>query len=326
MRTGLTLCALALALTALLAGCGSTRLLAAAPVRARTRGARVHTPTPPSSPGGAANATPVAARITPIVAIELYQPLAEYKAYVYRLLARLRPQLRALHTAAARRHQRAAERDWLAAHVTWLEIGQDDDAYGAFGHLGEQIDGSAGGLPGTTSNPSFTGFHEVELDLWRRRDMPAAAADAKQLVSLVRRLTRATVANDLPNSTLALDGWVLRCHEILEDALRDSLTQNDDYGSNSDLTSLAADVTATREMLIVLAPLLEPRVPKIVTQGSRDLIAIDAAIQSAGGPETRRNLAQLPLRQRQTLDQATGAALETLAPVSELTQAAVPGS
>ena len=268
----------------------------------------------------------MAASIPPIVAVELYQPLAEYKAYVYRLLSRLRPQLRALHGAAVTANRRVAERDWLAAHVTWLEIGQDDDAYGAFSQLGEQIDGSAGGLPGTTSSSSFTGFHKVELDLWRRHDMAAAAADSKRLVSLVGRLTRATVANDLPSTTLALDGWALRCHEILEDGLRDSLTQNDDYGSNSDLASLAADVTATREMLIVLAPLLEPRAPRIVTQGSHDLIAIDEAIQSAGGPLTRRNLAGLLLRQRQALDQATGAALETLAPVSELMQVAVPGS
>jgi high-affinity iron transporter len=231
-----------------------------------------------------------------------------------------------LRTAAATNQESAARQDWVAAHASWLEIGQDDDAYGAFGELGEQIDGTAAGLAGTTSNPAFTGFHRVELDLWREHDTAVAAADTAKLSSLVAQLTPAVVSKDLPTSALALDSWVLRCHEILEDALRDSLSQNDDYGSNSDLASLAADVTGTREMLALLAPLIETRRPQIVPQGSRDLSAIDAAIQAAGGPVAGRSLTTLPLRERMAIDQATGAALEDLAPVSELMQVTVPGS
>jgi high-affinity iron transporter len=326
MRPGLALCALVLVSTAFLAGCGSTQLLAAATGTVTTAHPQASPATAPQSSTVVSAPTGAAPRIAAIVPVELYQPLAQYTAYVERLLARLRPQLRALRSAALANNPRAAKRDWITAHVTWLEIGQDDDAYGAFGQLGQEIDGPASGLADTSSNPHFTGFHEVELDLWRKHDLPAAATSAKRLVSLVGKLNHSTVAADLPTTALALDGWVLRCHEILEDALRDSLSQDDDYGSNSDLTSLAADVTATREMLIVLAPLLESRVPRIVTQGSRDLNAVDAAIQAAGGPLTRSNVADLPLRQRQALDQATGAALEDLAPVSELMQVTVPGS
>jgi hypothetical protein len=32
----------------------------------------------------------------------------------------------------------------LTAHLTWLKIGQDDGAYGAFGELGRAIDGTVG--------------------------------------------------------------------------------------------------------------------------------------------------------------------------------------
>jgi high-affinity iron transporter len=323
-RFGLALSTLALA--AIVAGCGGAKLLATAQVSGTTQTvARVA-----SAPAqvSAASAAPghASAAIPPIVPIQLYQPLAQYKLYVDRLLARLRPRLQALRAAAASDDRYAAEHDWLAAHASWLEIGQDDDAYGAFGQLGEQIDGPAYGLPGTTANPGFTGFHKVELDLWREHNTGAAAKDAGKLVSLVGQLTPAAVAKDLPTSTLALDSWVLRCHEILEDALRDSLTQNDDYGSNSDLASLAADVDATREMLAILAPLVDARVPSIVTKGSTDLSAIDDTIQTAGGPVAGRSLAALRPRERQAIDQATSAVLEVLAPVSELMQVTVPGS
>jgi iron uptake system EfeUOB component EfeO/EfeM len=264
--------------------------------------------------------------VVPVATIQLIPPLASYTLYVERLLRKLRPQLATLERAAASGDLTGAESAWLTAHTTWLELGQDDDAYGAFGQLGEQIDGLADGLPGTTSNPNFTGFHRVELDLWRLHDTDRAASDARTLASLAAKLTPALIASDLPPKTLALDGWVLRCHEILEDALRDSLSQNDDYGSNSDLASLAADVTATREMLSVLAPLIKPRAPHIVPGGTADLATLERAITAAGGPIANRSLTSLPLRQRQALNEATGAALETLAPVSEIMQVSTPGS
>jgi high-affinity iron transporter len=324
MRSGFALYTLALVSSALLGGCGTTRFHAAAPVTTKIVHASHATAAGSSTLVGAP--ARVATRVAPVVPVQLYQPLAQYTVYVERLLARLRPQLQALRAAAANANRAAAEQDWVAAHASWLEIGQDDDAYGAFGQLGRQIDGPAAGLPGTTASPGFTGFHRIELDLWRRHDPAAAATDTAKLESLLGRLTSAAVAKDLPTSTLALDSWVLRCHEILEDALRDSLSQNDDYGSDSDLASLAADVTATREMLGVLAPLVAARMPRIVTQGSSDLSAIDDAIQAAGGPLAGRSLTALPLRKRLAIDQATGAALEDLAPVSELMQVTVPGS
>ena len=50
----------------------------------------------------------------------------------------------------------------------------------------------------------------------------------------------------LPATKLGLTNWTLRPHEVLEDALRDSLTGDDDYGSHTDLDSIAADVSVTR--------------------------------------------------------------------------------
>lgn len=258
--------------------------------------------------------------------IELYRPLAEYTAYVEQRLRTLRPQLAALHIAAADRDLTAAEHDWLAAHVTWLEIGQDDAAYGAFGQLGQHIDGLPHGLDGTTANKNFTGFHKVELDLWRHHDAAAAAADTTELISLTHRLTDEAVAADLPVSVTGLDTWILRCHEILEDALRDVLSHSDDYGSNSDLASLAADVNATGEMLGVLAPVIDKQSPYLVATAARQLKTIDEAITAAGGTEKPRTLTSLPTRQRQNLDAATSGALETLAPVSDLLFITNPGS
>jgi high-affinity iron transporter len=273
--------------------------------------------------------TPQATRagyIVPVVTVDLLHPLGEYVVHTDQLVRRLRTEVNALVAATGSGSMAASRSAWLTAHMTWLDIGQDDDAYGAFGSLGEEIDGLADGLPNTTSNPDFTGFHKIELDLWRRDNVTAASHDSARLLKLVDALTPSVVSSDLPGTALALDGWVLRAHEILEDALRDSLSGDDDYGSNSEMASLSADVNATREMLRILAPLIRLRAPQIVPEARVQLTELDQAIAAAGGPRLHRNLGALPLRQRQLIDADTSAALETLAPISELMQVTAPGS
>src|SRR5262249_16459060 len=57
--------------------------------------------------------------------------LHKYRAYVTRKLSTLSSQVSALATAIGQGDSAAAQSSWLAAHLTWLDIGQDDGAYGA---------------------------------------------------------------------------------------------------------------------------------------------------------------------------------------------------
>ena len=279
-------------------------------------------PSPARGRAGAAggNAATEAKFVKPpagIAAVQLFQPVAGYTEYVDARLVRLRGQLSTLDGAISEGNLPAARRGWLTAHLTWLEIGQDDGAYGAFGDLGNAIDGTAEGLVGGAASPKFTGFHKLELDLFGRVNLRAASADAAKLTTLVSSITPRVVNADLPLNFTALDAWVLRTHEILEDALRDSLSQDDNYGSDSDLASVDADVSATREMLDVLSGLIEPRSPGLVRTAQHQLNQIDSALSAVPGD---REPSSLPLRARQRIDASVGAALETLAPVSELMQ------
>jgi high-affinity iron transporter len=256
-----------------------------------------------------------------IGAVQLFQPMGLYTEYVEAQLGRLRPQLAALSSAIAAGNRSGAERAWSTAHLTWLAIGQDDGAYGAFGKLGNSIDGTADGDIGGIHSPNFTGFHKVELDLFRDHELAAARRDDTKLDSLVNSINQTTLNQDLKLTPTSLDSWVLRTHEILEDALRDSLSQSDDYGSNTDLADVDADVTATRETLNLLSGLIEPRAPGLVKQGTAELNTIDTAVAAAHRPGSAwREPSQLSLRSRQQINAAVDAALETLAPVSELMQ------
>jgi high-affinity iron transporter len=254
--------------------------------------------------------------IVPTNPQELLGPLVGYRHYVAAKLETLAAEVTALRAAIGSGDTAASQSAWLTAHETWLEIGQDDGAYGAFGNLGREIDGTSAGLVGGVSSRRFTGFHKVELDLWTRHDLASAGTDAALLAQLIAEVSKLRVAAVFPVTRLALTNWTLRCHEVLEDALRDSLTGDDDYGSHTDLQSVVADVAATRELLGLLAPLLRPRKPALVGTAHRQLTRLDRVIAASGDDGTA--IAALPRITRERVDAAAGAALETLAPIPDL--------
>ena len=255
--------------------------------------------------------------------------LSEYRAYVAGKLSALRSQVAGLRAAIAAGDLAGARSAWLRAHLTWLEIGQDDGAYGAFGALGGQIDGLAAGHVRGTDDPGFTGFHRIEFDLWRRRSLPAAATDTAVLVRLLGRLMKAPLSGYLPADANGIGSWLLRPHEVLEDALRDSLSGNDDYGSGTSLASVSADVAAVRTMLGEVSPGLDLFSPGLVGHAYSQLAALERALAATRVHGAWVPVGSLPLRQREQVNSDLGAALETLAPIPDLltsTGANAPGS
>jgi hypothetical protein len=248
-----------------------------------------------------------------------FGPLVTYRSsYVERELSTVRADVNTLAGAINAGNLAEAQADWLTAHLAWLEIGQDDGAYGCFGDLGGEIDGTAAGLVGGTASPDFTGFHKIELDLWRDGSLTAAAGDVATLQQLVATLLAIPIDTELPATDPGVASWVLRPHEILEDAVRDTLTGNDDYGSGTGLASVTADVAAVRQLLGLLAPVLDPLAPGLVARANGQL---NAALTAVAQTQTDGNwvaVSDLPTPARERVNAALGAALETLAPVPDL--------
>jgi hypothetical protein len=246
------------------------------------------------------------------------QALSDYRSYVAGKLATLQSQVAGLAAAVGSGSLAQAQSAWLSAHLTWLEIGQDDGAYGCFGALGGEIDGLAAGHPLGTADPGFTGFHRIEFDLWTKRDLSAAGGDTATLVRLLGELVKAPLSSYLPATATGIGNWLLRPHEVLEDALRDSLTADDDYGSGTDLASIGADVVAVRELLGLLGPVLDPLAPGLLARATGELGALGAAIGATRVEGGWVSIEDLPIRQRQQVDADVDAALETLAPLPDL--------
>jgi high-affinity iron transporter len=142
-----------------------------------------------------------------------------------------------------------------------------------------------------------------------------AASDTTTLLSDVQKL-----AVQFPSEAIPATELPLRTHEILEDALRDELSGDDDYGSGTDMASVAADVDGTRELLSLLAPLLSQRAPDLESTVTSELNALDAAVAATQVNGQWVEVADVPLAQREEVDGAIGEALETLDLVPELLQ------
>jgi hypothetical protein len=241
-----------------------------------------------------------------------------YRGYVAGKLSTLRTQIATLSARIGSGNPAQAESAWLSAHLTWLEIGQDDGAYGCFGALGGEIDGLAAGHRLGTADPAFTGFHRIEFDLWTKHDLATAANDTTTLEHLLARLVKVPLSIYLPATATGIGNWLLRPHEVLEDALRDSLTADDDYGSGTDLASITADVAAARTLLSELEPGLVPIAPQLLGDARTEFAALIGAIDATHAHKARVSIRDLQARRRQQIDADLGAAVETLAPIPDL--------
>ncbi len=241
-----------------------------------------------------------------------------YQSFVTQQLGAVQSDVNDLATAVASGDLQTAESAWLTAHLAWLKLGQDDKQYGAFGNLGNEIDGTSAGLKGGTASPHFTGFHRIELDLWTDQNLSQAASAVATLQHLITQLIATPLSSELPVTNQGVANWLLRPHEILEDAERDTLTADDDYGSGTGAASIIADVTATREDLKLLNSVLKPLAPKLPARIGRALNAVQAAAAASRTNGQWTGIAQLSTAKREALDAAVGTAVELLSQVPDL--------
>ncbi|HET8583813.1 MAG TPA: iron uptake transporter permease EfeU [Jatrophihabitans sp.] len=253
--------------------------------------------------GGRQPSTPA---VKPVSVADVAPPNRAYVAYAAGILAREAADVARLEADLRRGHLAAARTDWLTAQLDWERVGA---SYNSFGADGVAADGLPDGLPKGVDDPGFTGLHRLEYGLWHGQPaaelLPVAAELGKEIATIRANLTSDDLAGDPTNLPL-------RAHEILEDALRDHLSGIDDQGAGAAYPMTYADTQVTRVVIGELAPLLDARAPGLVAQSGRLLDALQDALLATRSGGGWRAAQQVPLAQRQAVNAAIGAALETL--------------
>jgi high-affinity iron transporter len=211
-----------------------------------------------------------------------------------------------LRTRVASGNRTESQRGWLTAQYTWQQLGA---AYGSFGDIGQAINGIASGLPLGANDPAFTGFHRIEYGLY-----------SGQAMSGVQRYV-VKLANDLNTLQATFDqvdidprDMPIRAHEILEDSLRDDLSDQSDYGSGMAYALMSGGILGTR----VLLELLKPYIPTpVLGHNAYDISVAALDVLDATLAQTKVHgewpyYPSLTKHQRQPVNGALGAALEVL--------------
>jgi iron uptake system component EfeO len=256
---------------------------------------------------GHAKGTPA---ILPITHNDLIPPAKKYQAELESALKVLGRETGTLTSAVRGGNLAAARRDWLTAHLQYETLG---DAYNAFGHYDNEIDGRADAVG--VNSPDWTGFYRLEYGLWHGQSTAQLTPVAVTLDKDVNALVAWWPSQQVPLIDLGR-----RSHEILENALEFQLTGHDDYGSGTTLATTAANITATRTLLSLLRPLLAPRYP--------GLRAVDTGLDQFQTLLEKEHLpngswvavASLPADTRQQIDAACGQLLQDLAPIASIAE------
>jgi high-affinity iron transporter len=252
------------------------------------------------------------AAINPVSVSALAGPNRQYQAYATGQLTGLARSAARIEADLRRDDLGAARSDWLSAQLDWERVGA---SYDSFGDLGLAVDGLPAGLPGGVSDPHFTGLHRLEYGLWHGQSaaslIPVAASLAANVALVRKHLTASGVAGDPANLPV-------RAHEILEDALRDHLSGQDDEGGGAAFAQTYADVQVTRAVLSYLTPLLDARQPGLPDIADGELADLQQALLATRVSGQWVPLTRVPAAARERVDAAIGAVLEALAPVPDL--------
>jgi high-affinity iron transporter len=232
--------------------------------------------------------------------------VTQYRSYLAAKLDEFASDVAKLRAGLAGSDRTSAQRRWLTAQFSWQQMGA---AYGSFGSIGTAINGLASGLPQGTADPSFTGLHRIEYGLYSGEKLSRLRVHAIRLAADADDLRA-----NLDKLPIEPTGMPIRCHEILEDALRDHLSGQDDYGSGMAYALTSGDVLGTRVVLEELKPLIPSPVlgHSPYDQSKAALDKLDAALNASKIDGRWPDYNALTKHQRQPINGAIGAALEAL--------------
>ena len=237
---------------------------------------------------------------------DFVEPLATYRTFVGRELGALAVALAELRARMAAADVEGARHAYVAAHGHYERIGA---VYDAFGELDAAINGTADGLPDGERDVAFTGFHRVEAQLWAAPPDVADLAPVGKLAADVDAL-----AETVPTMEIDPIGYVIRAHEILENALQEQVTGLSQRHSRTGIDDTAASVLGARTVLQTLRALIVARDPALLARIDAGLDRVDASLATLARPDgTHLADDRLTSGQRGALTGAIGALLEDLA-------------
>ena len=175
-------------------------------------------------------------------------PVAEYKRYAERWAARLSRSVRSLTGALRADDRGSSERAWVVCFDDYLHLGA------VYGFIPARLDDALAEVPPSDGSARFPGLHMIEKGLWTGRSPRSLLPVAVAISRATQRLRRT-----IPGLWVGSFDYILRAHEIMEDAQRDLMSGSEVPWSRQGVSATAAALVAERKVIQTLAPLLTGR-------------------------------------------------------------------
>jgi hypothetical protein len=254
-----------------------------------------------------------ASDLDPIPASAFNRPVAAYIRYALGVSDQLGTAVTALTTQLRAGHRAAAERAWDVAFTDYLHLGA------VYGLLPGNLNDHLAQVPSSLTQAHFTGLHRVEKGLWQ-------GAPLRSLVPISQAVSLAVVSlkHTLPRTQIDPLDYSARAHEILEDAQRDLMSGNQVPWSGEGVLGTAAGVTATREVVRTLAPVMQGRDNTLV-QVDNWLLRLQSVMDSLRRADgSYPTLTQLTIAQRERINGNLAGALTALEGIPPTTETVLP--
>jgi hypothetical protein len=243
----------------------------------------------------------IASDLDPLPPSSFNRPVAGYIHYALGVSGQLGTDVSALTAQLQAGDRAGAQRAWDVAFTDYLHLGA------VYGLLPGNLNDRLAQIPTDLNQTHFTGLHRVEKGLWQGAPLRSLVPISKAISAAVPSLERT-----LPRTEIDPIDYAARAHEILEDAQRDLMSGSQVPWSGEGVLGTAAGITATREVVRTLAPLMQGRDNTLV-QVDNWLVTLQSTFKAIRRPDgTYPTLNQLTIAQRDSINGSLAGALSAL--------------
>ncbi len=198
---------------------------------------------------------------------QLDKAVAGYRSYVEEQTAALLATTVPLVAAVKAGEATKARALYAAARLRYESI---EPIAESFGELDPLIDMRADDI---TAETPFVGFHKLELDLFKTKDIRGSGPVADDLLTNVRKLAALLPTVDITPLTMANGA-----KSLLDEVAKSKVTGEEERYSRLDLVDFAGNVDGARAVVAQLRPVLVARDPALVATLDKRFTALQTLL------------------------------------------------
>ncbi|MCO6513146.1 MAG: EfeM/EfeO family lipoprotein [Snodgrassella sp.] len=195
-----------------------------------------------------------------------HSAIRAYQQQVVRQLKTTQQYLNAIVHASQSGQLLQAQQNYVRAHQSYEQVRV---IVKLFGNADQNINSRADYYLQGINNPSFSGFHRLEYELFVRKDLQQAQAETSNLQHGIIDLQKRVASDELDIAKV-----IQAASDFLEMILQTKLAGKENQYSHSDLADIQANVTGSAQIVQQLADFIPAEQRAALDSGYQQIFAV----------------------------------------------------